>query len=190
MQYPTPLAPIRVFLIAEDQERIESSYEGALFADLRRLLAAVSHSELAVQWDVAVEIQELETDPDDTQTFDHIIKRLARCVARVPSDVPAGIHLCYGDHQHRHFKEPESLELQVRVANALSSAADRPVNWYAFTVPQYQRDLTFFTPLRNLRAGDETEVYFSLVPYHPAQQEPGTTGKQVRIIDGHLGPQP
>jgi hypothetical protein len=31
------------------------SYERAMFADLDRLLAAVPHNEVAVQWDVAVE---------------------------------------------------------------------------------------------------------------------------------------
>lgn len=189
VQYPTPLASIVAWLTSEDQERIEPSYERALFADLDRLLAALPHDEIAVQWDVAVELGMLVGGFPITgsQTFDSIIERLARCADRVPADVPIGMHLCYGDYQHRHFKEPDSLELQVRIANGTDSMVHRTVNWYSFTVPQDQREPAFFAPLRNLRAGEETELYFALVPYHPTQQQPGTTGEQVRLIDECLG---
>lgn len=194
VQYPTPLAPVRAFLVPEDHQRVEASYERALTADLDRLLAAVPHPDIAVQWDVAVEIGALEigaleADRGDTgtPTFAAIVERLARYVDRVPEDVPVGLHLCYGDRGHRHFVEPASLDLQVRVANALCGAARRAVDWFSLTVPQYQREEAFFAPLRTLRAGEENEVYLSLVPYHPARQEPGTTGEQVRLVDHHLG---
>lgn len=137
---------------------------------------------------VAVEFAILEGGFESTagQTFDTIVERLARCVDRVPADVPVGLHLCYGDYQHRHFKEPQSLALQVDVANHVDSTAGRQVNWLAFTVPQYQRDPSFFAPLADLDVGRDTELYFALVPYHPSQQEPGTTAEQVRLVDAHL----
>jgi hypothetical protein len=34
--------------------------------------------------------------------------------------------------------------------------------------------------------GPETELNFALVPYHPAEQEAGTTAEQVRLIDAAL----
>ena len=37
----------------------------------------------------------------------------------VPDDVPVGMHLCYGDYGHQHFKQPDSLDLQVRLVNAV-----------------------------------------------------------------------
>jgi hypothetical protein len=40
--------------------------------------------------------------------------------------VPVGLHLCYGDYEHHHFVEPESLGLQVGVINALTSRTDPP----------------------------------------------------------------
>lgn len=61
-----------------------------------------------------------------------------------------GMHLCYGDYQHQHFKEPASLRLQVDVANQVDSAAERQINWLAFTVPRYQREAAFFAPLADL----------------------------------------
>jgi hypothetical protein len=187
-QYPTPLASINGWVVTEDQDRLEPSYERALFADLDRLLAALPHGDVAVQWDVAVEFAILEGGFDATegQTFEGIVERLARCIGRVPADVPAGLHLCYGDYQHRHFKQPESLDLQVRISNAVTARATRPVNWIAFTVPQDRRDDPFFAPLRELAVPPVTEVYLALVPYHPAQQAPGTTAEQVRLVDANL----
>lgn len=191
VQYPTPLASVAAWVAPEDQDHVELSYERALFADLDRLLAALPHSEIAVQWDVAVEFGLMVGGfpAGASHTFDRIVERLVRCADRVPGDVPVGFHLCYGDYQHRHFKEPESLELQVQVANGVSAAALRLVNWFSFTVPQYQREASFFAPLRDLRTGEGTELYFALVPYHPAEQEPGTTGEQVRLVDQYLGQQ-
>jgi hypothetical protein len=188
VQYPTPLASINGWVVPEDQDRLEGSYERALFADLDRLLAALPHDEIAVQWDVAVEFAILEGGFEATegQTFESITARLARCIDHVPGDVPAGLHLCYGDYQHRHFKEPESLATQVAVVNRVNAEARRPVSWFAFTVPQYQRDPSYFEPLAGLRAHPGTELYFALVPYHPKDQEPGTTADQVRLIDEHL----
>jgi hypothetical protein len=187
VQYPTPLASVNGWVVPEDQDRVEPSYEAALFADLDRLLAALPHDRVAVQWDVAVEFAILEGGSvSGGQDFDSIVARLARCVDRVPGDVPVGLHLCYGDYQHQHFREPESLAMQVRVVNAVEEAARRPVAWYAFTVPQYQRDPSFFAPLRDLHPREGTELYFGLVPYHPDRQEPGTTQEQVRLVDEHL----
>jgi hypothetical protein len=189
VEYPTPLASINGWVVPEDQDRLEASYTRALFADLDRLLAELPHDEIAVQWDVAVEFGILEGGFAGTasQDFDAIIRRLAACVDHVPADVPVGLHLCYGDYQHRHFKEPASLELQVRVVNALTQQASHPIRWLAFTVPQYQRDPGYFAPLSGLEVSDETELYFALVPYHPDEQEPGTTEAQVRLVDEQLG---
>src|ERR1700724_834575 len=60
--------------------------------------------------------------PGGAQAFDVIIAGLVRCVDQVPAEVPVGLHLCYGDYGHQHFKQPESLALQVRVLNAVTAA--------------------------------------------------------------------
>jgi hypothetical protein len=188
VEYPTPLASINAWIRLEDQDRLEPSYERALFADLDRLLGRLPHDDISIQWDVAVEFAILEGGFEATegQTFDAIIQRLARCVDQVPEEVPVGLHLCYGDYGHRHFKEPESLELQVRVANRVSSEAHRPVSWFSFTVPQYQREASYFAPLGELKTSPQTELYFALVPYHTEEQQPGNTGDQVRLVDEYL----
>jgi hypothetical protein len=192
VEYPTPLASIGAYIVPEQQQVLLGSYEQAMFADLARLLAAVPHDQVAVQWDVAVEFGILEEAfaPGGAQAFDAIVAGLARCVDQVPAEVPAGLHLCYGDYGHEHFKQPQSLALQVRVLNAVTAAAGRPVSFVSFTVPQYQRQESYFAPLAGLTTGPGTELNFALVPYHPADQEPGTTADQVRLIDAALAASP
>jgi hypothetical protein len=187
VQYPTPLASIASFVAAEDRAALEPSYERALFADLHALLRAVPHERIAVQWDVAVEFGMLELpDVAGEQDFDALAGRVSRCLDHVPEDVPAGAHLCYGDAGHEHFKQPESLGLQVRMMNALSERTRRPVSWFSITVPQAVREARYFAPLDDLRVDEATELYFALVPYHPAEQPAGTTKEQARLIDERL----
>ena len=192
VEYPTPLASISAYIVPEQQQALLGSYERAMFADLARLLAVIPPAELAVQWDVAVEFSVLEEAfaPGGAQAFDTIIAALARCVDQVPGEIPAGLHLCYGDYGHQHFMQPVSLALQVRVVNAVTATAGRPVSFVSFTVPQYQHEEGYFAPLAGLTAGPDTELNFALVPYHPAEQAAGTTGDQVRLIDAALAASP
>ena len=188
VQYPTPLASISAYIVPEQQQALLDSYERAMFADLDRLLAAIPPDDVAVQWDVAVEFGILEEAfaPGGAQAFETIVAALARCVDQVPAAIPVGLHFCYGDYGHRHFMQPVSLALQVRVLNAVTAAAGRPVSFVSFTVPQYRREESYFAPLAGLTADPGTELNFALVPYHPAEQAPGTTGEQVRLIDAAL----
>ena len=192
MQYPTPFASISAYVIAEQRESLLRSYSQAMFEDMRRLLAALPPDDAALQWDVAVEFRRLVTGKTGetgggSRMFGAIVAGLVRCVDQVPGDIPAGLHLCYGDYRHQHFKQPESLALQVSVLNAVTAAASRPVSFVSFTVPQNHRDEGYFAPLTGLSADPDMELNFGLVPYHPADQPLGTTEEQIRLIDAALG---
>jgi len=192
VEYPTPMASISGYIVPEQQQALLDSYERAMFADLDRVLSEIPPGEVAVQWDVAVEYGILEEAfaPGGAQAFDAIIAALVRCVDQVPAQIPVGLHMCYGDYGHQHFMQPASVALQVRVLNAVTAAAGRPVSFVSFTVPQYQRDEAYFAPLSGLAADPDTELNFALVPYHPAEQAEGTTGDQVRLIDAALAASP
>jgi hypothetical protein len=174
----------------EDMPGVAASYEAALFADLDGALSMIPHDRCAVQWDVAVEFGLLEGGFGPKMPLDQVVPGLVRCVNRLPQDVPVGLHLCYGDYGHRHFKQPDSLAMQVQLVNAVVSGGRRPVNWFSFTVPQSRSDEDYFAPLRDLRVRPQTELYFALVPYHPADQVEGTTAEQVRLIDAVLADSP
>jgi hypothetical protein len=186
MQYPTPIASMAGTIVPEDMREVAVSYEAELFADLDKALAALDHDRCAVQWDVAVEFGMLEGAMGPQVPLEEVTPGLVRCIERVPADVPVGMHLCYGDYGHQHFKQPESLRMQVDLLNAVVAGASRPVNFVSFTVPQARSDADYFAPLHDLAAGPETELYFALVPYHPDDQPEGTTAEQVANIDAAL----
>ena len=188
LQYPTPLASVGGTIVPEDLPGVAASYEAALFADLDQAMSTLPHGRCAVQWDVAVEFGLLEgaMGPGSAMPIDQVTPALVRCVDRVPEDVPVGLHLCYGDYGHQHFKQPESVQMQVDLVNAIASAARRGVDWVSFTVPQARSDADYFAPLRGLTGRPETELYFALVPYHPEEQPDGTTADQARHIDRAL----
>jgi hypothetical protein len=188
MQYPTPLASVAGTIVPEDLPAVAASYEQELFADLDDLLTRVPRDRCAVQWDVAVEFGLLEgiMGPGSALPVEQVAPGLVRCVERVPGEVPVGLHLCYGDYGHEHFKQPESLQMQVDLLNAVSSTAQRTVDWASFTVPQARSDAAYFAPLRALATGPETELAFALVPYHPDDQPDGTAAAQIQHIDAAL----
>jgi hypothetical protein len=186
LQYPTPFASMAGTIAAEDLPKVAPSYEEALFADVDTALERLPHARVAVQWDVAVEFGGLEGAMGPAVPIGQIAPALARCIDRVPADVPVGMHLCYGDYGHQHFTQPESLQMQVDLVNAVASASQRPVDFISFTVPQGRHDSSYFEPLGGLKAGPETELYFALVPYHPDDQAPGTTAEQIEHIDAAL----
>jgi hypothetical protein len=186
MQYPTPLASMAGTIAPDDLPKVAPSYEQALFADLDTALERLPHERIAVQWDVAVEFGALEGAMGPKVPIDQIVPGLVRCLEQVPADVPVGMHLCYGDYGHQHFKQPESLQMQVDLVNAVTSDTQRTLNFVSFTVPQGRNDGAYFEPLGDLRTGPETELYFALVPYHPDDQAPGTTAEQIEQIDAAL----
>ncbi len=186
LQYPTPLASMAGTIVPDDLPAVAPSYERALFADLDTALERLPHERIAVQWDVAVEIGALEGAMGTKMPMDEIAPGLVRCIERVPGDVPVGMHLCYGDYGHQHFKQPESLQLQVDLVNAVTAGARRPLGFVSFTVPQGRGDSAYFEPLAGLNTDPDTELYFALVPYHPDDQAPGTTAAQIEQIDAAL----
>ncbi|MDA1096812.1 MAG: hypothetical protein O3B84_06105 [Chloroflexi bacterium] len=162
---PTPLAVIHGRFMPRDQASVEQLYEQALLAELDGILAAIPATELAVQWDTAVEFSLLEGILDSyiTDREAGVQERLLRLGAHVPPDVQLGYHLCYGDADHRHFKEPEDTSKMVAVANGVTEGLSRPLNWLHMPVPRDRTDEAYFAPLRDLRLRPPTELYLGLV---------------------------
>ncbi|HXN02314.1 MAG TPA: hypothetical protein VN973_10550 [Candidatus Dormibacteraeota bacterium] len=175
---PTPLAPVAAFVAPAAVAAVEPAYEAALLAELDEIVAAVPHGELAIQWDAAVEFGMLEGvwPVAFTDVRQEILDRLVRIGNRVPADVELGYHLCYGDAGHKHFKEPADVSKLVDIANAITSAVQRPVQWISLPVPRNRTDDAYFAPLKDLKVPASTELYLGLV--HITD---GTEGTQRRI---------
>lgn len=164
---PTPLAPVAIFVEPEDCAAVEGAYERRLLEELDQIVAAVPTSELALQWDVAVEFAMLEgVRPSWLSSVEEgILKRLLRLGERVPGEVELGYHLCYGDAGHKHFKEPEDMTRLVSIANGICAELGRQLNWVHMPVPITRKDAGYFAPLSELRLKAETELYLGLVHF-------------------------
>jgi SAM-dependent methyltransferase len=162
---PTPLAPVFAFVVPEHQPVLEPLYEARLLAELDAVLREIPHDQLAVQWDTNFEFAMLERvfPVWFADVKGGILERLLRLSRHVPPDVELGYHFCYGDVQHRHFKEPEDAGKLVEVANALSASLGRPLSWIHMPAPRGRTDEAYYAPLGELRLRPETELYLGLV---------------------------
>jgi ubiquinone/menaquinone biosynthesis C-methylase UbiE len=162
---PTPLAPISAFVAPEHQALLEPPYETRLLEELALVLREVPRDQLAIQWDTNFEFAMLEGvfPVWFTEVKSGILERLLRLARHVPADVALGYHFCYGDVQHRHFKEPADTGRLVEVANALAASLGRPLNWIHLPVPRDRADDAYYAPLADLRLRAETELYLGLV---------------------------
>lgn len=171
---PTPLAVVAQYIEASAQSAVEGPYTERLLAEAREITAAIPHAELAVQWDVAVEFAVLEgvRRVHFQPVYDGVVARLNALRAAIPADIEMGFHLCYGDSGGKHFKEPADTSLLVKVANAISENAPRPIQWIHMPVPKERDDSAYFAPLKQLKLRPETRLFLGLV--HPGDGIEGT----------------
>ena len=169
---PTPLAPVTVFVHPHDRAIVEPAYEARMLGELGRIVDAIPHERLAIQWDVAVEVGLLEGAwPAHFADVERgITVRLARLAAAVPRDVQLGFHLCYGDFGHRHFTSPPDARTLVRIANALPRSAA----WIHMPVPLAWTARTAYAPLHELAVA--ADIFLGVV--HVAD---GASGARSRI---------
>ncbi|KAA9106538.1 hypothetical protein [Microbacterium rhizomatis] len=184
---PTPVGVIAAFFRGDDRPAIEPVYAAALRGELERIVDAIPHDDLAIQWDVATEFAVLESGGYEetyggaySGWFDdqwaELPARVAALVNAVPADVEVGIHLCYGDAGEAHFFEPVDTANLTRFANAVLSQLERPLTWLHLPVPIERDDAAYFAPLSELALDAETEFYLGLV-----HREDGVEGARRRI---------
>jgi hypothetical protein len=151
---------------ARDYPVAERAFEDLAARELVRLTAAIPPSELAIQWDMAYETQDIErvlawTSEGAWERFAGPVRRLTRLI---PPDVLVGYHLCYGTFPEWPMYEPRDMGLMVRMANFAVAESGRTVDWLHLTGPRYLRseDRSFFRPLADLEPGD-ARVFLGIV---------------------------
>lgn len=164
---PTPYNVLDQRIVLEHRLLVEPAYERRMLAEVAEIAAAIPHDQLAIQWDVAHEVQNL--DGGRAHWFDDpeqgILKRLIRLGEHVPEGIDLGYHLCYGDFRHRHFVEPDDTGTVTRVANGISAGLGRPLTWLHMPVPRDRIDDAYFAPLAGLKLRPETRLYLGLVHF-------------------------
>ncbi|MDE0334990.1 MAG: hypothetical protein OXI64_08525 [Defluviicoccus sp.] len=166
---PTPFAPVYSFVRYRDQGAVEPLYEARMLTELAEIRSAMPARRLAVQWDVATEMSIFEglyPVPflgEDAEA--RLVERLGRLGDAVPAEIELGYHLCYGDMNHRHWKEPEDTAVLVRIANAIAAAVSRRIDWIHIPVPVDRDDDAYFAPLAGLGLDPATRLYLGLVHF-------------------------
>jgi hypothetical protein len=151
---------------AADYPVAERAFEDLVERELRRLIQAIPAQDLAIQWDMAYEVQDLEgvlawTPEGAWERFAGPVTRLTRLI---PEPVLVGYHLCYGTFPEWPMYEARDLGLLVRMANFAVANSGRRVDWLHLAGPRYLRseDRSFFRPLTDLEPGD-ARVFLGIV---------------------------
>ncbi|WP_431075648.1 hypothetical protein [Microbacterium phyllosphaerae] len=180
---PTTVAVVSSFFFGDDRAAIDPVYTAALLREVDRILAAIPHDDLAIQWDVASEMGVIEAAPAfgrvmdvwwEGDPFPGLVSRLTAFIDAVPADVEVGVHLCYGDVAEKHFFEPTDAANVVRYANAVTAASTRELTWLHLPVPIARDDEAYYAPLAGLEY--DGELYLGLV-----HREDGAEGAERRI---------
>lgn len=174
---PTPLAVVAAFIAPENCVDVEPAYDQAIQRDLIGIVAGIPNEDLAIQWDVCIEVVAYDGGMPlyDSEPLSHATKVVSKMAALIPDAVDVGIHLCYGDPGHKHIVEPKDLGTSVKFANVLVAESPRRLDWIHMAVPRERDDADYFVPLKNLDIGD-CELVLGLV-----HNTDGLTGTRARI---------
>jgi hypothetical protein len=174
---PTPVNILSVTVLPQYHSEVEPLLEAALMAAARRIQDSIPKEDLAIQWDMAIDIAFIEFSKFDTQpdwkppyiadawfspVREGIIERAVRVMKCIDNNVPMGVHLCYGDCGHVHFLQPENMKLMVELANEMSTAMGRNFDWIHMPVPKDRADDAYFAPLKVLKSGPGAELVLGL----------------------------
>lgn len=144
-----------------------SVYERQLFAEIAAIAQIIPARDLAIQWDIAVEITQSLDNPNGSAT-DFGAGELAAAIARaldcLPDEVEGGLHLCYGDAgEDQHYVNPRDMGVMVAFHNDIAARARHGIAWVHLPVPRDREDEAYFAPLGELRLRPETELMLGLV---------------------------
>jgi hypothetical protein len=177
---PTPWAVVMPFVQQPDAWQVYPAYERGMLREVERILKAIPHHDLAIQWDVCLEMLawdgRWQTSPPFPGMEQVFVANFSRLAAAVPGDVELGFHLCYGDLDARHFVQPIDATKLVEMANLITRSVQRPIHWMHMPVPIDRTDDAYFAPLQGLELQPVTELYLGLV-----HAEDGVDGTARRI---------
>jgi hypothetical protein len=164
---PTPFAVIAPFCAEEARAAVLPAYERAMLGEVAALMVGIPHCDLALQWDVCIEMVMWDGRWRGGAPFPGMDKvfadSFARLAAPVAPDVELGFHLCYGDLDAAHFVEPLDAAKMVELANLICASVKRPIAFLHMPVPVARDDDAFYAPLKDLRLPAGAELYLGLV---------------------------
>ena len=162
---PTPMANAYMYASHKARDDFLRVYERSLLEALDAILTGIPHEDLAIQFDVCIEVLLFENyyehQPDNFK--EQVFLMLARLAGSVPDDVELGFHLCYGSPYDEPLVRPQDMSILVELANGIAANVDRTVDFIHVPVPQGRTEPEFYEPLRSLQVAPETRIFLGLV---------------------------
>jgi len=176
---PSAYGVLSYFVEARSVPALMPVFAEALGREIIRLGQQIPHDELAVQIDASMEFEALASGDSRFSpiTADKAAGWLARQGERLDTDIQLGLHCCYGNLNLKHYVEPKDTADMVAVTNALITVLGRPLHFVHMPVPIGRSDDAYFEPLKDLRLGEDAELFLGLV--HDAD---GVGGAELRAM--------
>lgn len=179
---PSPIAPMTVLIEEGSRSAVEPAHLRQLHSEIGEILTGIPHERLAIQWDVCQDVGIWEgfypAYFEDPQAG--VVERLRDCAQVIPEDVEVGFHLCYGDFGHKHFMNPTDLGVCTEIINRVTTASERPIDWFHVPVPIDRDDVAYYAQLAALAMTTQTELYMGLIHF-----DDGVGGARRRIEVAH-----
>lgn len=161
---PSPLGVIGLFMEPDGQKIADEPYERRMVEDIRTLCTRIPHRELTLQWDIPFEVAVWENHRATylSSPREQVIQKLARVMSLAEGDVEVGLHVCYGDVSHHHWKEPD-LGVMVEMTNALVRELPRRLDYVHIPIPRHWTEPSHYKKLDDLKLHSGTRVYLGLI---------------------------
>jgi hypothetical protein len=150
-----------------DWDVVRPAYEDGLRREIARMLDHIPAADLAIQWDVCVELLDIFGAipwAPDLPLEDKILRHVAPMdtMSRgLPEEILLGYHFCYGTLGGWPMVEMQDLALCVRLANEAVARSGRRVDFVHMPVIP-DCDAEYFRPLLDLTI-DPTRVYLGVI---------------------------
>jgi hypothetical protein len=149
---------------------IGPAFEEAMRAELATIVTKIPPNDLAIQWDMALELGMLEgavwednpywnaSGNDPMEMIGGAIERLSPAI---PVETMLGYHLCYGTLGGWPMRHGKDLSVQVKCVEMMQRRSGRAVEFVHLPIIDRAPE-EYYAPLADLRAGD-TKIYLGVV---------------------------
>jgi hypothetical protein len=144
---------LRTFPTPGDLDKVRPGYTDALRAEIEMIAAKIPHRDLAIQWDLAREITEVNGGIPNVPVEGSIERNIAQVRAlspHIPEGVELGYHFCFGTIGGWPRFSPKDLGQTMKFAKAVIDASGRRVDWIHIPLLDTFDD-AFVAPLADLR---------------------------------------
>jgi hypothetical protein len=157
----------------EDWPIMTAAYEEAMLAELATIVNYIPPGDLAIQWDLCIELAMVENTGLRQQAaatnwqkvgkepLDLVSGVIGRLGPAVPADAMLGYHLCYGTLGGWPMRHGNDLEMAVRTVDAILELSGRRVDYVHIPILDNASN-EYFAPLKGLHAG-QTRYYFGVI---------------------------